>query len=183
MSAPRAVRIPRAAAPSSVPSATVRAEPVGAPQGERRANRAGTQRGVRLTAVYLLVLAAIYLSFLFYARSAPGGVGPGVTAGLLTFSGIAVLLGVAGAVLTLSPVPRAVVVRPDGFAIIGRWGRRTEWSPLADVTILRVRRYPAGLLSNETVDSVEVLGPDRRRRSYLVETGLLPEPPAGPPRE
>lgn len=186
MSAPRAVRIPRSPGEPNVPSggpAVVPLERVGVAEGVRRPNRAATQRAVRLTALYLLVLVALYLGFFLYARSAPGGTRPGTSAEFVVFTGVAAALGIVGAVLTLSPVPRAVIRGPDGFAIVSRWGRRSDWAPLSEITVLRIRRYPAGPLSGEPVDSVEISGPDHRRRSYLIEAGLLPDLPPHSPRE
>lgn len=144
-----------------------------------KANRAGTQRVVRVTLLYLFVLAVIYGGFVLYDQGAPGGTSPGTQTALVEFGVVALVMGLAGALLTLSPAPRAVEVSADRIVVVGRWGRTAEWTPLSQVTIRVVRRYPAGLLSEEGVDSVEVIAARRRVRSYLIETGLLPETAPG----
>ena len=183
MSEPRAVRIPRsrpgASAPQDHPLPRVRAK--GAPVTDLKPNRAGTQRVVRLTVVFLVVLTGLYAGFAIYARSSPGGASPGAQSALVEITILAMGLALAGTILTLNPAPRAVGALPDGFVVVGRWGRRTEWTPLDAVTIHRIRRYPAGFLSGDEVDSVEVFGGRRRRRSYLIEAGLLPEHTREPP--
>jgi hypothetical protein len=130
---------------------------------------------VRVTLLYVLVLLAVYLGFVLYDQGAPGGTSPGTQTALVEFGGVALVVGLAGALLTLSPAPRAVGVAADRIVVVGRWGRKAEWTPLSQVTIRVVRRYPAGLLSHQGVDSVEVIAARRRVRSYLIETGLLPE--------
>ncbi len=177
MSAPRAVRIPRAPPSSTLTTApdAVPAPPVAA-ASQRRPNRAGTQRVVRLTAIFLILLVALYVGFELYARTGPAAHGSAATDEFVEFTTVAFTLAVVGALLTLSPAPRAVEVSDDRLVIIGRWGRRTEWSPRPKVVVHRVRRYPAGFFSEADVDSIEVSVPGKRR-SYLVETGLLPENP------
>jgi hypothetical protein len=182
MITPRAIRLPRAPTefprtPRPRPNERAAAPP--AATGLRRPNRAGTQRAVRLTLVYLIVLALLYLGFVLYDRTAPGGTSPGAQAGLIDFSGVAVVLAAVGALLVLSPAPRSVERSSTSLVVVGRWGRRTEWAPVDEVIVRTVRRYPAGLLSDEPVDSVEVSSRGRRARSYLIEAGLLSEGPAG----
>jgi hypothetical protein len=182
MTAPRAIRIPRG--PTDRPRtlrATADERPAASPvsPGARRPNRAGTQRAVRLALLFLILLALLYVGFVLYDRTAPGGTSPGAQAELIDFSGVAAVLAAAGALLSLTPAPRAVERSSTSLVVVGRWGRRTEWAPLDEVTVRRVRQYPAGLLSDEPVDSVEVSSRGRRTRSYLVEAGLLPETPAG----
>lgn len=162
-----------------VPHRRPESEPPGTK--ETRKNRAGTQRVVRITVLYLVLLVIIYVAFVAYAREAPGGTSPGSQRALLEFGGVALLLGVVGAVLTVSPAPRAAGAGSERVVVLDRWGRRREWSPLSQVRIRLVRRYPAGFLSDEPVDSVEVSLEGVRPRSYLVEAGLLPELP-GPAR-
>ena len=177
MNEPRAVRIPRPRTSSGGPEEHARA-PVRRTEvavSELRPNRAGTQRVVRLTCVYLIVLTVLYTGFALYARSSPGGASSGAHTALIEITILAVILALVGAILTLTPAPRAVGELPDGFVVVGRWGRRTEWTPLREVTVRRIRRYSAGFLSGEEVDSVEVFGARQRRRSYLIEAGLLPE--------
>jgi hypothetical protein len=182
MSTPRAVRIPRATKES--PFATVRmpvpsTHPTTSLAERVRANRAGTQRAVRLTLLYLVVLAILYVAFVAYGRTVPGGTSSGMGYALTEFGLLALVLGVVGGALTLSPAPRAVERFPDGFVVVGRWGRRTAWTPLPKVSVRLVRRYPAGFLSKETVDLVEVSASGKRPRGYLVESGLLSEHEVG----
>lgn len=183
MSEPRAVRIPRARGPAAPPPGRERPqERVHGPDPtDLKLNRAGTQRVVRMTVVYLVVLAGLYAGFAGYARSSPGGTSAGAQAALIEITILAIVLALAGTILTLTPAPRAVGPLPDGFVVVGRWGGRTEYTPLRDVTVRRVRRYSAGLLSGEDVDSIEVFGTRQRRRSYLIEAGLLPERTREPP--
>jgi len=178
MVTPRAIRIPRG--PSDHLRDTrrpVKARPASPPllPGLRRPNRAGTQRAVRLMLLYLVVLTLLYLGFVLYDRNAPGGMSPGAQGGLVAFSVVALVVAVVGALLSITPAPRAVEQSSTSLAVVGRWGRRTEWAPLDEVTVRKVRSYPAGLLSGEPVDSVEVSSPGRTTRSYLVEAGLLSE--------
>jgi hypothetical protein len=178
MGTPRAVRIPRTSADSARvvrrPRAT-RALLSSVPSAPPRPNRGGTQRAVRLTMLYLAVLALLYVGFVLYDRAAPGGTSPGAEGALFEFSGVALLLAVGGALLALAPAPRAVEWSSTSMVVVDRWGRRTEWSPIDEVTVRPVRKYPAGLLSDAPVESVEVSGAGRRPRNYLVESGLLPE--------
>ena len=124
---------------------------------------------------YIIVLALLYFAFVLYDRSAPGGTSSGAEGGLVDFSIVALVLAVVGAFLSLAPAPRAVERSSTSLIVVDRWGRRTEWTPLDEVRVRTVRRYPAGLLSDAPVESVEVSGPGRRPRSYLVEEGLIPE--------
>jgi hypothetical protein len=178
MGAPRAVRIPRTSADSArvvrPPRDAGPTRPTVSSAPPRR-NRGGTQRAVRLTVLYLAVLAALYVAFVLYDRTTPGGSSPGAEGGLLEFTGVALLLGIGGALLALAPAPRAVEWSSTSFVVVGRWGRRTEWTPIDEITVRPLRRFPAGLLSDTPVESVEVSGPGRRPRNYLVESGLLPE--------
>jgi hypothetical protein len=173
---PRPVRIPRPTTPPpSADRATGRSSPRGAPPPNYHPNRAGTQRTVRLTLTYLAMLVAIYAAFVLYARTGPSAADPGITLVLLELTGFAAVLAIVGAVLTLTPAPRGVIAEPDAYVVVGRWGGRVSWGPLTEVTVRQVRRYPAGLFSSAAVDSVEVSQQGRRRRSYLVEEGLLPD--------
>lgn len=125
--------------------------------------------------LYLSFLAVLYVAFVLYDRTTSAGSSPGAEGELLEFTGVALLLAAVGAFLALAPAPRAVEWYSTSFVVVGRWGRRTEWSPIDEITVRPVRRYPAGLLSDAPVESVEVSGPGRRPRNYLVESGLIPE--------
>jgi len=182
MITPRAIRIPRGPPPyPATPrrSADVPPPAPPVPSGLRSPNRAGTQRAVRLMLLYLVVLALLYLAFVLYDRSAPGGTSPGAQGGLIDFSVVALVLAAVGALLCLAPAPRAVERSSTSLIVVDRWGRRIEWTPLYEITVRTVRRYSVGLLSDAPVESVEVSGPGRRPRSYLVEAGLIPESKRG----
>ena len=155
----------------------VRAVPAATGPAEVRANRAGTQRAVRLALVYLAAVAALYLGTLLFDASRPDRMTPGVTSDLTVFGAVALLLGVAGALLSLGPAPRSVELRPGSIVVVERWGRRRVWSPRDSAQVRVLRRYPAGLLASEPVESVE-LALAGRRRHYLVSAGLVGEPRA-----
>lgn len=139
---------------------------------DRRANRGGTQRALRLTLLFWLALGGLYGGFLVTAlEGSAQGLGIGA---LGVFSGVALALGVGGGVLTLSPAPRAVELSAEAIVVVGRWGTRTEWAPRDSVGVRIVRRYAAGWLSSEPLESVELVGIGRRS-TYLVEAGTVPE--------
>lgn len=140
---------------------------------ERRANIAGTQRSVRIALLFAIALAALYLAFAVYSRSAPVGSGPGVQQEFLLFDAIALALGAVGVVLTLSPSPRSVELTPDTVTVVGRFGRRRDWSPRSQVQVHLERRFGAGFLSRSPVVAVRLSAPDRPSRTYLVEEGLF----------
>ncbi len=178
MTNPRAVRIPRTLPPGTaraVRPTVVRTAPPTSGPADVRTNRAGTQRAVRISLVYLGAVAALYLGTLLYDTSRPDLLTPGVTSDLTVFGVVALLLGVVGALLSLGPAPRSVELRPGSIVVVDRWGRRREWSPRGSVHVRVVRRYPAGLLASEPVESVE-LALAGRRSHYLVTAGLLGEP-------
>lgn len=178
MSTSRAIRIPRgpSADRGAPPLATAEGPPTSPVSlGFAQPNRAGTQRAVRLTLFYLVVLALLYLGFVLWDRSAPGGSSPGAEGGLIDFSAVALVLAGVGVFLSLAPAPRAVERLPTSLVVVDRWGRRVEWTPLDEVTFRTLRHHPAGLLSDAPVDSVQVSHRGGRTRTYLVEAGLLPE--------
>ncbi len=183
MATPRAVRIPRPRSPS--PSVRVPAE---ATEGvvpaeatpERRLNGAGSQRALRLAALYVLVLAALYVGFLLYDRNAPGGTSPAAGNGVLLFTGMFVAFALVGALYTVHPAPRAVEVYADHATVVGRWGRRQRLPRLGLLSVSVVRRYPAGWLASGPVELLELWGEDVPNRSYLVApelfAGAIPSP-------
>ncbi len=180
MATPRAVRIPRsppgsAGPPVPEPPLVPAVGPAAASRSvERRENRAGRQRALRLTTIYLGALLLMYLGFVALDRFSPGGTSPTATDGLFLFTGLAALFAVGGSMVTLGPAPRAVEVGPTAVVVVEWSGRRRTFPPLADLRVDVVRRYPAGLLSRDPVEAVELTG-DRRRRTYQVTEGLLPE--------
>jgi hypothetical protein len=145
----------------------------GAASADRRQNVGGSQRVVRVTIVYLVALVALYAGFVLYDRSAPGGSAAPESNGVLLFTGIFLAFALAGALLTLHPAPRAVVVAPDRVTVVGRWGSRRVLPPLDSLSSRAVRRYPVGWLSDAPVEQVELWGPDAPLRTYLVEDGLF----------
>jgi hypothetical protein len=175
---PRAVRIPRsrptsvAALPGTPPPQT---EPssIGPSKREKRVNRGGSQRAVRISVLFVATLAVLYAAFLLYDRTAPGGTSSPEGNGILLFTGIFVVFAVGGAVYSLTPALRAVEVDPDGVTVIGRWGRRRRLPRLDLLSVGVVRRYPEGWLSDRPVELIELSGEDVRRRSYLVEPGVF----------
>jgi hypothetical protein len=176
MTASRAVRIPRNSSAEPTPrplEVERRALPAEGADIRRWPNSAGSQRAIRLTLIYLLALTLLYLTFVLYDRSVPGGTSSASENGFLLFSVFALVLGVGGAIFSLSPAPRAVELGPDTVVVLGRWGRRTEWTPRDRLSIRTVRRYPAGMLSREPVEYVELSLRGERVRSYLVSEGLF----------
>ena len=180
MASPRVVRIPRATG-ARAPSSAGALSPDGADgEAERRPNVGGSQRAVRIALLYLLGLTGVYLAFVLYARSAPGGMTPGAGSALLLFSAAAAGFGAAGAILALHPAPRAVEISPSQIVVLGRWGGRRRWPRSRELHVRVVRRFPPWGLSAVAVELVEVSTPGRPARSYLVEEGLLPVGDASP---
>lgn len=142
-----------------------------------RPNLAGLQRALRLSLIYLAGLVLVFLAFVAIDLSVPGHTGAGATFDLLLFGLVALGFAVAGTVIALHPVPRLVGVTPNAIVIVGRWGRRAEWSPRDQVRVRVVRRFPAGFFSHEAVESVELAAPGRPSRNYVVAEGLFPADP------
>lgn len=180
MSTPRPIRIPRrpasgASEPGPDPSRSGASSDEGrVPVPERRTNRAGTQRAVRLTVLYLACLALLYTGFVLIDRTVPGGSSSPAGNGLDTFSALAAILAVGGSLLSLHPAPRSVEVSAEATVVVGRWGRRHTYPPLDRIDAREVRRYPAGLLSSAPVVSVELSGGPSPLGTFLVEDGLVP---------
>jgi len=164
MATSRPVRIARTPLPEA-----------GAPRvpTDLRANVAGSQRVVRVTLVYLIVLVALFLAFLLYDRSVPGGTASPAGNGEWVFAGIFVLFAIAGSVLTLHPAPRAVEVTPDHLTVFGRWGGHRILPPIGSLSTRVVRRYPSGFLCDAPVEQVELWGRGAPLRTYLVEEGVF----------
>jgi len=178
VAAPRAIRIPRPAAGeegSASPAASAVA--AGAPLPRRQANAAGTQRAVRLTLVYLVFLGALYVGFLALARSTAGGPGLSAENGTLSFTILAAVLAIGGTMISLHPAPRYVETSSTATVVVGRWGRRHTYPPLAEIEAREVRRYAPGMLSGAPVLLVEVSGGPSPRATFLLEEGLIPTPP------
>jgi hypothetical protein len=170
---PRAVRIPvvrrSTTGPPDASSGAALSEARPPKAVERRVNVGGSQRAARLTALFVGILTALYVGFLLYDRSAPGGTASPEGNGVLLFTGLFLAFAVGGALYSLTPAPRAVEVDADGVTVIGRWGRRRRLPRLDRLTVAVSRRYPGGILSDRTVELIELTGEDVRRRSYLVD--------------
>ena len=145
---------------------------------ERRRNLAGFQRALRLALIYLVGLALIFVLFVGYAQTASVTRGTGAGTDLMVFGIAARPLAIVGMLIALHPAPRAIEVTGTAFVVVGRWGRRTEWAPRAELRLRVVRRFAAGFLSSEPVESIELAVPGRPARTYLVTQGLFPGPPA-----
>jgi hypothetical protein len=167
MASERAVRIRRR--PGAAPPGPAAAGPAGA----YRPNRAGTQRAVRLTLLFLVLLAALYVLLVALDRSTPGGTTSGATSGLYLFSEIAALIGVGGAVLTLAQAPRGVEFRPQATIVVGRFGRRRPFPPEGSLSVRSLRRYPRSFLAGEPVLTLELTRENGRRATIWLEEGIL----------
>ena len=161
--------------PSGTARSTAGSRSAPAPK-ERRPNRAATQRVVRLSLIYLVALATVYLLMVGFARSTPAGAGTGTESALALFSGVAALLAAGGVVFSLSAAPRALEVGPESIVVVGRWGGRREYAPRSEIRVRVLRRFPPSLLAPARVESVEVRVPGKPSRTYLVDQELFPVP-------
>jgi hypothetical protein len=168
MATARAIRIGRPAR---------EATPAVPPVRDRRPNRGGVQRAVRLSVAYVAGLAAVYGGFVAYSRSTSGGTTPGADAALLLFGELAAALAAAGAIVTVFSAPRAVELSDTETRVVSVFGWARRFPPLASVRVREVRRYGAGLFGPVPVVSTELTA-GKLRRTYLLEEGLLP-PDAG----
>jgi len=170
----RPVRIPRSAPPlAGAAKGESRETPPSGPPGAWRPNVGGSQRAFRVTVLYLVVLAALYVAFVLYDRTAPGGSASPETNGVLLFTGIFAVFGVLGLIVTLTPAPRGVEVATDRIVVVGRWGRRRTLPALERLSFRAVRRYPAGWLADTPVELIEIWGRGTPMRSYLVDSTLF----------
>jgi hypothetical protein len=182
VSSPRAVRIVRTPGPrasvgpaAAAPAAAAGAESSATGAVDRRRNQAATERAYRLTTIFVGTLVGLYVLFVVLDRLAPGGSSSAVETGLLSFSGIAAAIGVVGALVAISPAPRAIEVRPDALVVIEWWGHRRSFPPVGQLQMSVLRRYPASFLSSRPVEAVEVGTRASGRKVYQFEAGLLPE--------
>ncbi len=121
----------------------------------------------------------LYALLAVYARGAAGGTGPGETTSLELFGAVAVLVALAGVLVSVGSAPRAVELRPDATVFVGRFGQRLALPPRGELEVRVLRRHAAGLLSSRPVELVEVAPKGRgRRRGFLLEEGLLDVPGA-----
>ena len=168
MTGPRAVRIPRARAvrPAVRPAAP-------ADLLDHRPNRAGTQRAVRTTLLYVVAVAVLTAVLTDLDLSSAEGTRPVVLQGLELFLGVAVALVIGSAVFALTPAPRSVEVGASEVVVVGRWGRRRSFGPLETLAPHVLKHFADGILSTRSVDMVEVSDPRGRRYVYQVESGLF----------
>lgn len=153
--------------------------PATGPAGEFRPNRFATARAQRLFLLFALLLVVIYGAFAALTLSNPL---PGVRENpfaWLSFSGLAAVLGVWGWRITLGRAPRGVTVRPDGWWIHERGGRRTTvpGSALREPRV--AQHYLPGWSAPGPTALVE-LPTERGVRAYLLDEELLElaRPPA-----
>ncbi len=173
-SGPRAVRLavptsPREPAPAPPMAPT---PGIGAARSERRENRGGTQRAVRLSLLYAVAIAVLYGALAAIARTAPSGGSSGVGSTLVLFGLLTIAIVAVGALVALTSAPRAIVLSDDATVVIGRFGRARRFPGLGELRWTVLRRFPAGFLSSATVESVELLG-RTGRHTYLLEERLL----------
>ncbi|MGB6500607.1 MAG: hypothetical protein WBG19_04305 [Thermoplasmata archaeon] len=173
----RPVRLVRSRSGAGVPVTTgspVPEEAEGtAPNSRRRfPNRAATQRVRRLSMFYLVVLAALYLGFALLARNSAGGATAGTAQDLELFGGVAFAFALGGVILTLLSAPVALEATPTMTVLVSPFGTRRAFPSGPNLSIRVVRRYPAGLLAGEPVESVEIAS-QGVRRTYLIDAAVI----------
>ena len=159
----------RPAAPGGPPPDPAREVP-GTPL---RRNRCAQQRVRRLTVGFVAVLAALYLGLSLAARAGPQGASAGTFHDLELFGLVAFATAIAGALLTLLSAPASVDVGPHGTVVRSVLGTRSVFRSGPEYALRIVREYRPGVLADGRVASVEVRD-GRRRRTYLIDAGLLP---------
>lgn len=130
------------------------------------------QRARRLTLIYVVALAALYLGFSILARGTAGGGSAGSAGDLRLFGAVALVLAFAGAFLTLGSAPSAVELGDGPIVIVGAYGTRRTFRRGPELSVRVVRRYPAGWLSPGPVESTEIVS-GGVRRTYLLDAGTL----------
>ncbi|HTW55829.1 MAG TPA: hypothetical protein VMG36_05215 [Thermoplasmata archaeon] len=170
MAASRPVRIPRGPPRAdSAPAARSAALPASFVR-----NGAGLAQARRLALVYVLALAALYLTFALLARRTSPSGGPGTEADLALFGAVAVVLAVGGAVFCLATAPRGVARTDGALVVYGPFGGRRAFPDGPGLSVRVTRRFPAGLLSAAPTEGVEIAS-GRLRRVYVLEHGLVEE--------
>jgi hypothetical protein len=142
------------------------------PEFERRENRAATVRAMRLSIIYVFGVAAVYLLLAGLARLSSAGTSAGGSADLLAFGVVALVIALAGIVVALGQVPRAVLLGEEETIVVGRFGRQYVFPGRHRLQLTVHQRFPAGLLSPTALESVEI-GGGTSRRSFVLEEGLL----------
>lgn len=166
---PRPVRIARKPGPDR-PAPATGAPPESCP--DFRANSLGTQRGIRLFALFGILAVGIYLLFtgLVASSSSSGLRGDPAVYGSLTL--LVVVLLVIGFLLTLARAPKAVAWRAEALVVRERLGRVRRFAR-AGLTTAVVYRYPAGWLATGPTELVTVADAQGHHRYYLVGHGAL----------
>jgi hypothetical protein len=172
MQSPRAVRIPRAGPPRP------EAAPAPAPApGTFRPNRAGTQRATRLSVLFLVVLAALYVGFVLVQRGAVGATSPGGRFDLYFFTAITAAVAVVGVVVAIGQAPRGIEVTAAATVVVGRFGTRSAFPALGTFPIRQVRSYRTAFLSSTPVAVYELAPARGASRTLLIEQGIFDAPP------
>ena len=152
--------------PAPPPAAT------GSPAPERRENRAATRRARRLALLFVVGIAVLFLAFALAERTSATGGSPGALFDLWLTGGIALLVALAGAVLTLTSAPTAVELSADAIVVVGVFGGRRRFGSAPNRSIRTLRRMPVGWLTPGAIESVEIAA-GGVRRTYLMDEGLL----------
>ena len=129
---------------------------------------------MHLAELFVGAIVVLYAVLAVLDRTGPDGSTPGATVGLLIFTFLAVVLGLCGVVFALSQAPRGVEVTADATVVVGRFGRRTEYPPLARLKAREVRRFAPGILARAPVLLVELRTASGRPSNVLLEDGLIP---------
>ena len=145
--APRPIRIPRS---GTTPTRTVRfsasprsaEQPRGPTVRDRKENRSGTQRAVRVSLLFVLAIAVLYGGFVLLAGTSSDGTGPGVWQQIELFGLIAIVVSVGGALLTLGSAPRAIETDANGTVVVGRFGRRRRFAAGVPMSVRLVQKSP-----------------------------------------
>jgi hypothetical protein len=172
----RAVRIPRSS-PALAPAARAKTPS----DADYRSNRAGTQRAVRLSVCFVVGVAVLYGLFFALERSAPGSGSSGATNGFDLLSALAGVMALVGVLFALSWAPRGVELGADATIVVGRWGRRRSFPPVAAAKVRELRRFPKSFLADAPVVVIEIAAASGRRTTFLIEDGILGPPEAAGP--
>jgi hypothetical protein len=160
----RPVRISR----PSVPAAATGAERSAAFALGWVPNRAGEARARRLFGLFVVVLVAIYASFVVLAAaSASSGIRSAPVAwGIFTL--LAALLGLWGWTITFGKTPRGAQRRDDDILVRERLGKVRRFPVESTKAPRVVQHYGASALGPEATQVVQILTRERRPREYLV---------------
>lgn len=180
MGAARVVRIASRPAPASgtPPDKEGQAAGAGTDPREVKVNRSGTQRALRTFIAFAVALVSIYASLLFSIATAPY---PGVRSNLTGLGLLSLALAFVGAYgfgLTLLRAPRDLRREGTDLLVRGRTGRVHRFSTGPGFTVSVLKRYPAGVLSEDPTEVVRVALPNGTARLYLVDQGFFPAPAA-----